>query len=189
MVTMRTSDGTRNFFVDTKDISLPKYDHVMVIEHVERMISLVESKLQATVKFVTCDSDGAHIKARNQMKIKHPRLIFLPCIAHQVNLVLKGILNQVPDFRELLKETTNLIATFNRLAQLLAALQEKRRALSKRPLALITPVDTRWYSFNNMFRSIQENKIALQVQLTSTFLIYFKPSSFKLSSFPGFGRN
>ena len=76
MVTMRTSDGTRNFFVDTKDISLPKHDHVMVIEHVERMMSLVKTKLQVTVKFVTCGSDGAHIKARNLMKIKHPRLLF-----------------------------------------------------------------------------------------------------------------
>ena len=97
------------------------------------------------------------------MKLKHLQVIFLPCSAHQINLVLKGILTQISNFRQLLKDAINLVGKFNRSAQLLAALQEKRKALNKRPLALVTPVDTRWYSFNDMLHSIYNNKIPLQV--------------------------
>ena len=51
MVTLRTAEDTRNFFVDTRDISLPKFDHAVVIEHVERMMDLAKTKLKASVKF------------------------------------------------------------------------------------------------------------------------------------------
>ena len=125
----------------------------------------VSTRFGAQTKFLTCDSEPAHTKARKEMKLKHPDKIFLPCIAHQVNLVVKDILKKIPELSSVASSTASLVGTIQRSTQLTAALAEQRIAMKRRQHTLTSPGETRWCSISTMFDSVLENQLPLQVSL------------------------
>ena len=89
MAVLRSGEAAENFIMSADEITAETYSHSEVILKVEAMITKVRVDHGATVRCVTMDSDGAHIAARRVLAAKHPHIIFLPCYAQQINLIIK----------------------------------------------------------------------------------------------------
>lgn len=170
-MTKRDQEGTRNYFVSTEDASTQSYKAEDVILKVEEAMNLLAVKYFAEVKFVTCDSEGAHIKARRLLKEKYPSMVFLPCSAHQVNLMIKDSLKVVKDFASTVKDALKVVTLLSQRTAAIGILREEQLRFYKKTIAISKPTDTRWYSYHNTLRAISESRTALQVN-KATFRIF-----------------
>ncbi|GAV00873.1 hypothetical protein RvY_11661 [Ramazzottius varieornatus] len=78
----------------------------------------MEHKYGSTFRAVTCDSDGAHIKARRLLPAKYEHMLILACSSHQVNLIFKDVLKLVPEFKET-PEKTHLEKNIEKLLRMM----------------------------------------------------------------------
>ncbi|XP_055357215.1 uncharacterized protein LOC129602246 [Paramacrobiotus metropolitanus] len=122
----------------------------------------VGRKYKACARTVTCDSDAAHVKARRLMKEKYPSKIFLPCSAHQINLIVKDVLTSVPKFSAVCKKAVDIVSLLAARTKALSVLREEQMKYNGSTTAISKPCDTRWYSYNNMFRAIVKSRLPLQ---------------------------
>ncbi|PKY61313.1 hypothetical protein RhiirA4_486119 [Rhizophagus irregularis] len=116
------------------DISAERSKTEDVIRHIEKLMSDVD-KDHINIKAFISDSAGEYAAARRQLQRKYPSKIFLPCMAHHMNLI----------FGEIFKES------------------ELHQRTSKEAIRIvITPGDTRWNSYYFCFHSILKSKSALK---------------------------
>ncbi|GAV10060.1 hypothetical protein RvY_19579 [Ramazzottius varieornatus] len=115
LVTVRNENGTENFTLGSAiDITGTNYDGEYVMRETLQKLTEVKKDYKADVRFVTCDSDGAHRKARRLLSQKLPHIIFLPCSAHQINLVIQDVAKFVPRFKETLRQNDCITTWFRK---------------------------------------------------------------------------
>ncbi|GAV09958.1 hypothetical protein RvY_19438 [Ramazzottius varieornatus] len=115
LVTVRNENGTENFTLGSAiDITGMNYDGEYVMRETLQKLTEVKKDYKADVRFVTCDSDGAHRKARRLLSQKLPHIIFLPCSAHQINLVIQDVAKFVPRFKETLRQNDCITTWFRK---------------------------------------------------------------------------
>ncbi|XP_055352212.1 uncharacterized protein LOC129598367 [Paramacrobiotus metropolitanus] len=162
MATVKNSQGVENHFLSTEIISSQSSRAEDVMEKIEGSFTMLEQKFKACARTVTCDSDAAHVKARRLMKEKYPSKIFLPCSAHQINLIVKDVLTSVPKFSAICKKAVDIVSLLATRTKALAVLREEQMKYNGSTTAISKLCDTRWYSYNNMFRAIAKSQLPLQ---------------------------
>lgn len=130
---------------------------------VKKLITELKDKYNATVRAVTMDSDGAHIKARSTLAKEFGDVLFFPCYAHQVNLVFKHLF-RLEQFDVVCKKSIEIVNYFNNHVKPLAELRVMQKELLGKTVAMHRPTETRWYSYSNMMNSLLESKLPLQVR-------------------------
>lgn len=122
------------------------------------------------ISAVVTDNGPEFKKARKilEMKSEYQHIIFLPCFAHQVNLIM-GYLFKSTQFKNVLTKSNKILSYFNMSSQKSHLLSETQKKLYKKKEKLITPCSTRWNSFYDSFSSLERNKRALIVRINTEF--------------------
>ncbi len=103
------------------------------------------------------------------MRIEYPNKVFLPCMAHQVNLVVGDIFKESNIYQQTSTKAVKIVSYFHSSAYFTGLLRNEQKSLYGKTIALNTPGETRWNSYYFCFHSILKTEAALKV----TFLILF----------------
>ena len=123
----------------------------------------MKTEYGGVIRAVTCDSDGAHRKARKELSKTHPELVVLPCSAHQVNLIFQDVFKFLPKFKATCSCALSVIGWFTASSLSLGKLFELQMGLYGKTFTLSKPTPTRWYSYYFSFQQLQHTSMALQV--------------------------
>ena len=93
-------------------------------------------------------------------------MLFLPCFAHQVNLVVGEIFKESSDYREVSTKAIELVSFFNTSSYFLRKLREEQKSIYDKVIALQHPCVTRWNSHYICFNSLVKTEIALKILVT-----------------------
>eukprot|EP00842_Homolaphlyctis_polyrhiza_P002059 jgi/Hompol1/2854/HPOL_006195-RA len=138
-----------------------RQDGQAIAEQLENILLDVISSGWVVGAIIT-DNAGNCARARRILALRWPNLIFLFCFAHQINLLVKDVLN-CEDFTDCLKKAHNVVTVFNKsTAKWLPRLREVCMHLYGHSLALIQMAPTRWNSAQGMFASILRIQSALR---------------------------
>ncbi|GAU98526.1 hypothetical protein RvY_09660 [Ramazzottius varieornatus] len=160
---IRTENGTENhIFGKIENVTGVSYTGDYVIEQVESALAIMRTEHNGIIQAVTCDSDGAHRKARTDLKTLHPEIISLPCSAHQINLIFQEVLKFLPKFPAICKCALSIISWFGVSNQSLRRLFKLHEVLYSKSISLPRPTHTRWYSYHFSFLNVQKSSMALQ---------------------------
>ena len=81
------------------------------------------------------------------MRKQYPSKIFLPCMAHQMNLIFGEIFKEQALYQRILKEAVRLVSYFNKSVFFTGNLRDEQIRLYKKHVCLVSPGDTRWNSY------------------------------------------
>jgi hypothetical protein len=104
------------------------------------------------------------------MRIEYKDKIFLPCIAHQMNLVFGDIFKESDKYKNISTKAIRVVSFFNMAPYFAGNLRNEQMAIYQKTIALIRPGDTRWNSYYFCFNSLLRTEAALRV-----FEISFNP--------------
>ncbi|CAG8671688.1 9194_t:CDS:2, partial [Ambispora gerdemannii] len=109
--------------------------------------SLMEEAEQNQIKincFVT-DSAGEYAAARRQLRIEYPNKIWIPCMAHQMNLVVGDIFKESEFYQQTSKNAVRLVSYFHSSPYFTEKLQNEQQSCYEKTIALATPSETPWF--------------------------------------------
>ncbi len=75
--------------MSTEEVTAESYTADFIMPKIKAVMQTVHECSGGLVKCVTMDSEGAHQKARRELAKELPQVTFLPCYAHQMNLILQ----------------------------------------------------------------------------------------------------
>ena len=159
-----TSSG-RSIVWEAKDISAERSRSEEAINQIETWLDENKKKGLKIICIVT-DSAGAYTAARSYLRQKHRELLFLPCFAHQVNLVVGEIFKESSDYREVSAKAIELVSFFNTSSYFLGKFREEQKSIYDKVIALQHPCVTRWNSHYICFNSLVKTEIALKILVT-----------------------
>jgi len=102
---------------------------------------------------------------RRQMRIEYKDKIFLPCMAHQINLVVGDIFKESDKYKNASAKAIKIVSFFNMAPYFAGHLRDEQMAIYQRIIALTRPGDTRWNSYYFCFNSLLRTEAALRVCL------------------------
>ncbi|CAB4399228.1 unnamed protein product [Rhizophagus irregularis] len=143
------------------DISAERSKTEDVIRHIEKLISDANEK-NINIKAFISDSAGEYAAARRQLRRKYPSKIFLPCMAHQMNLIFGEIFKESILYQRTSKEAIRIVSFFHSSTFFTRNLRDEQMRIYQKTITLITPGDTRWNSYYFCFHSILKSKSALK---------------------------
>ncbi|CAB4436770.1 unnamed protein product [Rhizophagus irregularis] len=114
------------------------------------------------IKCFVSDSAGEYAAARRQMRVEYKDKIFLPCMAHQMNLVFGDIFKESKKYKDVSTKAIQIVSFFNMSSFFAGNLRDEQMAIYKKPIALTRPGDTRWNSFYFCFNSLLKTEVALK---------------------------
>ena len=168
MAVVRDDSSTENYIFGTVEkITGINYTGDYVVAKVEAAMLTMETEYGGAIRAVTCDSDGAHRKARKELIKTHPELIVLPCSAHQINLIFQDVFKFLPKFKATCSCALSVINWFNVSSLSMGKLFDLQMTLYGKTYALPKPTPTRWYSYFFSFLQLQHSSLALQVTMTT----------------------
>lgn len=97
------------------------------------------------------------------MRVEYKDKIFLPCMAHQMNLVFGDIFKESKKYKDVSTKAIRIVSFFNMSSFFAGNLRDEQMAIYKKPIALTRPGDTRWNSFYFCFNSLLKTEVALKV--------------------------
>lgn len=97
------------------------------------------------------------------MRIKYPNKVFLPCMAHQMNLVMGEIFKESDVYRQTSTKAVKIVSYFHSSTHFTGLLRNEQKAIYNKTVALATPGETRWNSYYFCFHSILKTEAALKV--------------------------
>jgi len=110
---------------------------------------------------VVSDLASANVGAKKALSLLHPSIIFVACLAHQLNLLTGSVIGH-----ELLRAITNrcsrIVPFFKRSTKYMGLLLEIMDATMVKRLTFIKTGETRWYSHYGQARRPLELKPALE---------------------------
>src|SRR6185437_15621596 len=84
---------------------------------------------------------------RRQLRIEYPNKVFLPCMAHQMNLVVGDIFKESLQYKQASKNAIRIVSYFHSSPYFTGLLRNEQNSCYSQTIALITPGETRWNSF------------------------------------------
>ena len=100
---------------------------------------------------------------RRQLRREYPNKVFLPCMAHQMNLVVGDIFKESLHYKQTSKDAVRIVSYFHSSTYFTGLLRNEQQSCYGQTIALITPGETRWNSFYFCFHSILKTEAALKV--------------------------
>jgi len=97
------------------------------------------------------------------MRVEYPNKFFLPCMAHQMNLVVGDIFKESNTYRQISTKAIRIVSYFHSSAYFTGQLRNEQKILYKKTIALTSSGETRWNSFYFCFHSILKTEAALKV--------------------------
>jgi hypothetical protein len=104
------------------------------------------------------------------MRRQYTSKIFLPCMAHQMNLIFGEIFKEQALYQKISKEAIRLVNYFNKSVYFTGNLRDEQIRLYKKHVCLASPGDTRWNSYYFRFYSILKTQAALKVNINTTLI-------------------
>jgi hypothetical protein len=127
----------------------------------EKIANLLSSgQLAGKVGAVVTDSASVYVSAKRMLGPEFPEVIFLPCFAHQVNLIISDCMKAIPWLERNVKACMGIVAFFASPARA-AILTRTQQALGMRPNKLIKMPRTRWNYAYRTLRSVKKNRTAI----------------------------
>ena len=99
------------------------------------------------------------------MRVEYKDKIFLPCMAHQINLVVGDIFKESDKYKNASAKAIKIVSFFNMAPYFAGHLRDEQMAIYQRIIALTRPGDTRWNSYYFCFNSLLRTEAALRVCL------------------------
>lgn len=97
------------------------------------------------------------------MRVKYPDKIFLPCMAHQMNLVVGEIFKESNIYQQTSTNAIKIVSYFHSSSYFTGLLRNEQKEVYGKTISLATPGETRWNSFYFCFNSLLKSKAALKV--------------------------
>lgn len=97
------------------------------------------------------------------MRIEYPNKVFLPCMAHQMNLIVGEIFKASDIYQQTSTKAVKIVSYFHSSAYFTGLLRNEQKSLYGKTIALATPGETRWCSYYFCFHSILKTEAALKV--------------------------
>jgi hypothetical protein len=98
------------------------------------------------------------------MRVKYPNKIFLPCMAHQMNLIVGEIFKESNIYQQISTNAIKIVSYFHSSSYFTGLLRNEQKTLYGKTIALATPGETRWNSYYFCFHSVLKTKAALKVK-------------------------
>ena len=97
------------------------------------------------------------------MRVEFPNKIFLPCMAHQLNLIVGEIFKESDTYQHTLTKAIKIVSYFHSSTYFTGLLRDEQKIIYGKTVALATPGETRWNSHYFCFHSILKTEAALKV--------------------------
>ncbi|XP_055352688.1 uncharacterized protein LOC129598689 [Paramacrobiotus metropolitanus] len=128
-----TDGQVENYVIAADDVSTEGSTADDVVVYASKWIDTVTNKYNADLGFSVCDSASYNVKARRILSLKFPRILFESCKAHQINLVVKDML-QLGMFVPTCKSALKVVSHFNQNIVSLGRLRKSQLATEKKQL-------------------------------------------------------
>jgi len=110
---------------------------------------------------VVSDSASANVGAKRALSLLHPSIIFVACLAHQLNLLTGSVIGH-ESLRAITTKCSLIVSFFKRSTKYMGLLLEIMDATMKNRLTFIKTGETRWYSHYGQARRLLDLKPALE---------------------------
>ncbi|GET65275.1 ribonuclease H-like domain-containing protein [Rhizophagus irregularis DAOM 181602=DAOM 197198] len=149
------------------DISDQRGRAIDVIPKIEEILNDLKDQ-SIKVAALVSDSAAAYASARQQLRLKYPQYVFLPCFAHQCNLAVGEIFKESSILKNASTNAVKLVNYFNHPNNVyfIGKLRNIQRELYSKYYAIIRPGDTRWNSYYECYLSLIRTKQALRNLVT-----------------------
>ncbi|GBB95101.1 hypothetical protein RclHR1_24790001 [Rhizophagus clarus] len=128
----------------------------------DEVISKIDhSKLSAIIT----DNASSMKKAWKLLAIKYPKVVFLGCVAHSLNLLIGDIM-KLPWADRTMKNGKKIVKYFKSHQVPAAILKRYQLSNYDRRISLKLPVKTRWGSSAICLNSLQVNQLAIELTIT-----------------------
>ncbi|PKK57973.1 hypothetical protein RhiirC2_857993 [Rhizophagus irregularis] len=117
---------------------------------------------QIKINCFISDSAGEYAAARHQLRIEYLSKVFLPCMAHQMNLVVGDIFKESLQYKQVSKNAVCIVSYFHSSPYFTGLLRNEQTSCYGQTIALIIPGETRWNSYHFCFHSILKTEAALK---------------------------
>jgi hypothetical protein len=99
------------------------------------------------------------------MRVDYPAKVFLPCMAHQINLVVGDIFKESDIYQQTSTKAVRIVSYFHTSTYFTGLLRSEQESLYGKTIALTTLGETRWNSYYFCFHSILKTEAALKVKI------------------------
>ncbi|POM61563.1 hypothetical protein PHPALM_29402 [Phytophthora palmivora] len=136
-----------------------RHDGIAIAQQMENVIKEIEAKGWRIGAVVT-DNAGQCGRARRILALRHTRIAYVRCFAHDINNLVKAVLNSA--FRKLTKTASRATVTLNTSSsKWLVRAQAIIIATYGKSLGFINLCETRWNSMQGCFASLLRVRNAL----------------------------
>ncbi|CAB4419113.1 unnamed protein product [Rhizophagus irregularis] len=132
-----------------------------VIQHIKNLM-LETNNEGINIKAFISDSAGEYTAARKQLRREYLNKVFLPCMAHQMNLVFGDIFKESVHYKRTSAEAVRIVSYFHKSPYFTGNLRDEQTRIYNKTVSLLSPGDTRWNSYYFCFHSILKTKVALK---------------------------
>ncbi len=98
------------------------------------------------------------------MWVEYPNKVFLPCMAHQMNLIVGKIFKELDIYQQTSTKAIKIISYFHLSSYFISLLWNEQKSLYGKTISLVTPGETWWNSYYFCFHSILKTEVALKVK-------------------------
>lgn len=144
--------------IESRDVSEEIHETLVLMTQLESAIG--HPLLKGKVKVVITNSTSSRdlVNARLELSKKRPDILFLPCFADQINLIMGQMLNSLDNFWRYLKLCRDLVKVVNSNSSRVKLLHRFQRDENEPVLKLLNYCDTRWSSVKDMLDIIISSK-------------------------------
>ena len=124
----------------------------------EKIANLLSSQqLTGKISAVVTDSASVYVSAKRMLEPEFPEVIFLPCFAHQVNIIISDCMKTILWLDRNVKACIGIVAFFASPSRA-AILTHTQEALGVTPNRLVKMPRTRWNYACRTLRSVRKNR-------------------------------
>jgi hypothetical protein len=156
-----TSEG-KSLVWGASNISTDRQTAIECEKHIETWLNKAKDN-DIKINAVVTDSASGFVAAKNALKRKHHKIIFLPCFAHQINLCVGDIFKSSPVFQKTSTNAVKIVSYFNESTYFLGLLRVEQYQIYNKLISLQRPGKTRWNSYYQCMDSILKTKVALKI--------------------------
>ena len=102
---------------------------------------------------------------RRQLRVEYPNKVFIPCMAHQINLIVEDIFKESESYKITSKNAVRIVSYFHSSSYFMGLLRNEQKLYYNQTISLATLNETYWNSFYFCFNSILKTEAALKVSI------------------------
>lgn len=155
------SKETDSITIDTRrfeDVTTVGENTFVIFREIKKEIESIMDAISkasnnSTLVCVITDSAKPNLVAKQRLAVSFPNIMFLPCHAHQLNLMAGNVLNHAST-KPIIESAVGIINYFHNYQTQYSKLQRIMRETSGKEFKFVQECDTRWYSHYQMVLSL-----------------------------------